>query len=72
MTEWLFTYVVLAFASPTDAQVVGGGAYIAPSEEACIRAMEKAKEVHKEKLALVTCDPIKPGIQVERKRGNRI
>ena len=72
MNEWLFTYVVLAFVTPTEAVVVDGGAYIGPSEEACTKAMSLAKEKFKEKLALVTCDPIKPGIPVERKRGNRI
>ena len=73
MNEWLFTFVLVLFPSPDDAKVTDGYALVVANEAKCeeLRALVK-KRYEGVGLVLTTCDPLKAGAFIDRKRGNLI
>jgi len=71
--NWLLVIIIIVFTPENEPVLANGGAFIVESEKICT---DKAKEIHKEmgKPAFVytSCDPIKDGKPIERKRGSNI
>lgn len=75
MTEWLFTFVVLAFPAPDDAQFIDANALIIKSEMGEAGGKQADAFIRKKyegKWVMTTCDQIKsPVSPLEMKRGNK-